>query len=128
MSRGTAAAAPSPASRWAGSRASRSAFNHPELFAYVGGFSASAAEYHDTPFAAALTPGSAGIRLLWFGCGTQEIFKDGGRDNLVDNRKVEAVLRSRGFTVEDVPLPGMHTWKVWHECLNRFAPLLFREP
>jgi enterochelin esterase family protein len=105
-------------------------FNHPDLFAYVGGFSAAAAEYHDTPFAAALTPKSADYRLLWIGCGTQEIYKEGDKeaDNLADNRKVEAMLRSRGFAVEEVPLPGMHTWKVWHECLNRFAPLLFREP
>ncbi len=104
--------------------------NHPDLFAYVGGFSASAAEYHETAFAAALTPKSADYRLLWIGCGTQEIFKEGDKvgDNLVNNRKLEATLRSRGFAVEDVPLPGMHTWKVWHECLNRFAPLLFREP
>jgi len=104
--------------------------NHPDLFAYVGAFSASAAEFHDTPFTAALTPRAADFRLLWFGCGTGEIFKENGKvdDNLVDNRKIEADLRSRGFQVEDVPLPGMHTWKVWHECLNRFAPLLFREP
>jgi len=105
-------------------------FNRPDLFAYVGGFSAAAAEYHETPFAAALTPKSADLRLIWIGCGTQETFKHGDSidDNLVENRKVEAVLRSRGFKVEEVPLPGMHTWKVWHECLNRFAPLLFREP
>jgi enterochelin esterase-like enzyme len=104
--------------------------NHPDLFAYVGGFSASAAEYHETAFAAALTPKSADLRLLWIGCGTQETYRQGDKvgDNLSDNRKLEEVLRSRGFTVEDVPLPGMHTWKVWHECLNRFAPLLFREP
>jgi enterochelin esterase family protein len=104
--------------------------NHPDLFAYIGGFSASASEFHDTAFTAALTPKAAAYRLLWFGCGTGEIFKDGDKvdDNLADNRKVEAALRARGFEVEDVPLPGMHTWKVWHECLNRFAPLLFRGP
>ena len=105
-------------------------FNHPDLFASIGGFSASASEYHDTPFTAALTPKAGDYRLLWIGCGTREIFKEGDKvdDNLVDNRKLEEVLRSRGFKVEDVPLPGMHTWLVWHECLNRFAPLLFREP
>ena len=101
-------------------------FNHPELFAYVGGFSASASDYHETAFAAALTPKAADFRLLWMGCGTREIFQDG--DNLVDNRKLEATFRSRGFSPVDVPLPGMHTWLVWHECLNRFAPLLFRGP
>jgi enterochelin esterase-like enzyme len=105
-------------------------FNNPQLFAYIGGFSASAAEYHDTPFTAALTPKAADLRLIWIGCGTQELFKEGGKvgDNLVNNRKLEATLRSRGFDVEDVPLAGMHTWKVWHECLYRFAPLLFRQP
>lgn len=101
-------------------------FNHPELFASVGGFSASASDYHETAFAAALTPKAADFRLLWMGCGTHEIDPDG--DNLVDNRKLEATFRSRGFAPVDVSLPGMHTWLVWHECLNRFAPLLFREP
>ena len=101
-------------------------FNHPELFASVGGFSASASDYHETAFAAALTPKAADFLLLWMGCGTHEIDPDG--DNLVDNRKLEATFRSRGFAPVDVPLPGMHTWLVWHECLNRFAPLLFREP
>jgi enterochelin esterase family protein len=102
------------------------AFNHPEAFAYIGPFSASAADYHETPFAAALTPRQADFRLLWFGCGIHE--SDGtGDDNLTENRKVEARLRARGFIVEEAPLPGMHTWMVWHECLNRFAPQLFAD-
>lgn len=99
-------------------------FNHPELFAYIGGFSASASDYHETAFAAALTPQAADFRLLWIGCGTNEIDSEG--DNLVDNHKLEKVLAARGFAPVDVPLPGMHTWLVWHACLDRFAPLLFR--
>ncbi len=98
------------------------AFNHPDLFAYVGDFSGSAGNYLESPFAAALTPKAAGFRLLWVGFGTEET------DDVPETAKLEAVLRARGFTVVDERFPGMHTWLVWHECLNRFAPLLFRDP
>ena len=90
---------------------------HPELFAWVGGFS-SALGHKDEERFAGVNGKSARLRLLWIACGTEEHL-------LAPNRKFVAWLETQDVAVTAVETPGMHTWMVWRDDLARFAPLLF---
>ncbi len=92
---------------------------HPELFAWVGGFS-SAVGHNDEQRLAALNGKSANLRLLWIACGTEE-------QQLAPNRKFIAWLKSKDVAVTAIETPGMHTWMVWRDDLVRFAPLIFQQ-
>jgi enterochelin esterase-like enzyme len=91
--------------------------SHPELFAWVGGFS-SAMINHDEERLAMLDGKRANLRLLWIACGTEEQL-------LAPNRKFVAWLKSKDVAVTAVETPGRHTWMVWRDDLARFAPLIF---
>jgi len=70
---------------------------------------------------AALTNAKAkkGLKLFWFATG-----KD---DFLVETtRATVAMLKQHGFDVVYQQTEGAHTWIVWREYLNEFAPQLFR--
>ncbi len=99
--------------------------NHTDDFAWIGAFSAGG--IGATNFAQifpAITPASAakitaGNRLLWISCGTE--------DGLIDpNRKLIAWLKEQGMQPKAVETPGMHVWMVWRDNLAHFAPLLFQ--
>ena len=109
--------------------------NHPEVFGYVGMFSAGItsagadirgknvdAATYDAAFKAAL-PNAATqppVKLLWISCGTE--------DALISvNHGFEAWAKTNikgNVQVRDTP--GMHTWMVWRDDLVAFTPLLFR--
>lgn len=91
--------------------------NHPEQFAWVGGFSA--AVFDLTPEKQLLKAG-ASRRLLWIACGTEE-------ELIGPNRKLVEWLRSKNISVNAVETPGLHTWLVWRDNLIHFVPLLFQE-
>ena len=97
--------------------------NHPELFAYVGGFSAALrpAEFAKTSSNLAAAPQSANrnLRLLWFGCGTDDSLMPNAKafDEFLTTHKVAHTFRQSD---------GAHTWIVWRRYLDEFAPLLFR--
>jgi enterochelin esterase family protein len=60
-----------------------------------------------------------GLKLLWFGTG-----KD---DFLVEtSRATVAMFRKHGFDTVYRETEGAHTWIVWREYLNEFAPQLFQ--
>lgn len=103
-----------------GDQAARIGLAHPELFSSVGCFSG-----NSDVVAAAVTQGKydaakAGLKVLWVGAGTGE------GDDLIQTRAIVASLRSRGFKVVGLEVPGMHVWPVWHRDLVNFVPLLFR--
>jgi enterochelin esterase-like enzyme len=94
--------------------------NHPDTFAWVGGFS-SALDYRQ--FDGLIAPRDSGRRvnltLLWIACGTG--------DDLIDpNRKFIAWLKGKGVETVAVETPGIHNWPVWRDNLVNFASLLFR--
>ncbi len=109
--------------------------NHPEVFGYVGMFSAGittpganirganvdAASY-DAAFRQVLPNAAtqAPVKLLWISCGTE--------DALISvNHGFEAWAKANikgNVQVRDTP--GMHTWMVWRDDLIAFTPLLFR--
>jgi enterochelin esterase-like enzyme len=93
--------------------------DHPELFAWVGTFSAglNAKTMAELP---SVTPQQAKFRLLWMACGVDDGL-------LKANREVIADLKGKGFAITAVETPGHHQWPVWRDNLIHFAPLLFQK-
>jgi enterochelin esterase-like enzyme len=93
--------------------------SHPELFAWVGTFSAglNANSIAQLP---SVTPQQAKFRVLWMACGVDDAL-------LKANREVIANLKSKGFAVTAIETPGHHQWPVWRDNLIHFAPLLFQK-
>lgn len=108
--------------------------NHPEVFGYVGMFSAGITSTmdirgKDVPTATydaafkAMLPNAATqppVKLLWISCGTEDglitvnhAFETWAKANIKGNVQVRDT-------------PGMHTWMVWRDDLIAFSPLLFR--
>ncbi len=109
--------------------------NHPEVFGYVGMFSAGItssgvdirgknveASTYDAAFKAVLPHAAtqAPVKLLWISCGTEDGlitvnhgFENWAKTNIKGNVQVRDT-------------PGMHTWMVWRDDLIAFTPLLFR--
>jgi enterochelin esterase-like enzyme len=93
--------------------------SHPELFAWVGGFS-SAVGHGERGGLASLNGKSASLRLLWIACGTED-------DLITPNRNFIAWLKTKDVPVTAIETPGMHNWMVWRNSLVHFAPLLFQK-
>ena len=94
--------------------------NHPDLFAYVGGFSAGGfhADKFDEAFPG-LDPAKANLKLLWIACGSSDGL-------LKTNTALIAWLKTKDFDVTPIQTPGAHNWIVWRDNLLHFAPLLFQ--
>jgi enterochelin esterase-like enzyme len=96
--------------------------NHPELFSYVGGFSAAItpATFSKDFAAIAADPKAANkeLHLLWLGCGT-----DDGLFTASDS--FSKFLDTAQVKHEFFKIPGAHTWIVWRQFLQEFAPQLF---
>jgi enterochelin esterase-like enzyme len=97
--------------------------NHLELFSHVGGFSAAigAAGNLPTTYASLVANAEASnnkLRLLWFGCGTDDSLFAAAKDfsKFLTDHKVKHTFRET---------LGAHTYMVWRRYLNEVAPLLF---
>ena len=92
---------------------------HPELFAWIGTFSAglNAKALADLPQTNAQ---KANLRLLWMACGVDDAL-------LKPNQAVIAALKAEGLPVTAIETPGHHQWRVWRDNLIHFAPLLFQK-
>lgn len=105
---------------------------HPELFMWIGGFSAAqVGGFTAAPAAADLDAHFRGLadpdtrakrapRLLWLGCGRA--------DSLVlPNIEVfQTWLAARGIAHTWYLTEGGHEWPLWRQYLETFLPLLFR--
>lgn len=92
---------------------------HPDMFAWVGGFSAADHNLDYKTQLATLNPKTADLRLLWIACGTS--------DSLITaNRRFSTWLKAKDMPVTEIETPGLHTWLVWRDNLVHFAPLLFQ--
>ncbi len=93
--------------------------NHPDKFAWVGGFS-SAVKYANFD---GVFPdlGSSRRRpnLLWIACGTED-------ELIAAHRKFVTWLKAKGADPTVIETAGIHNWPVWRDNLIHFAPLLFR--
>ncbi len=96
--------------------------NHPELFSYVGGFSAaiSPATFPRDFASLVADPKTANknLHLLWIGCGTDDgLFgASDGFSKFLDTAQVKHTFYK---------IPGAHTWIVWRQFLQEYAPQLF---
>ena len=94
--------------------------HHPELFAYVGGFSSAVHNLDYEHQLATIDPTITNYKLLWIACGTE--------DGLIEpNRKLRTFLKAKNLPVTDIETPGLHVWLVWRDNLVHFAPLLFQK-
>jgi enterochelin esterase family protein len=60
-----------------------------------------------------------GLKLFWFATGVD--------DGLITTTRATVdMLKKHGFNPVFKETPGAHTWIVWREYLNEFAPLLFQ--
>ncbi len=93
---------------------------HPEVFAWVGGFSSAIHQRKFDEHFPALDAKKANLRLLWVACGTE--------DGLIQpNRDFVAWARAKSLPITPIETPGQHTWLVWRDNLLHFAPLLFKK-
>jgi enterochelin esterase-like enzyme len=91
--------------------------SHPELFDWVGTFSAGA----NANTVSELPPiGAQKPRLLWMACGVDDAL-------LKPNQVIIAALKAKGMPVTAIETPGHHQWPVWRDNLIQFAPLLFQK-
>src|ERR1700691_2418871 len=92
---------------------------HPELFAWIGTFSAglNAKAIADLPQTNAQ---KANLRLLWMACGVDDAL-------IKPNQAVIAALKAEGLPVTAIETPGHHQWPVCRDNLIHFAPLLFQK-
>ena len=100
--------------------------NNPNLFSYVGLFSA-AVGVSDTSKSPIYQNRdqkidnlyASGLKLLWTGIGTEDfLYKH--------NKALRDALDSHGHKYTYVETGGGHVWKNWRIYLSQFAPLLFR--
>jgi enterochelin esterase family protein len=94
--------------------------NHPERFAWVGGFS-SAVFNPQAALAAALRDPKAtdaALRTVWIACGK-------AAQLIASNRALSALLKEKAIRHAFQTTEGSHAWPVWRGYLAEFAPLLF---
>ena len=110
-----------------GGQTLRVAPRNPDLFAYIGvwsaGVSAQATSSFEELNAAFLDhpdKTNRSVKVLWIGVGEKDPLANASSKNLV------AVLNKHGIKNEFHESPGAHTWINWRHYLNDYAPLLFR--
>jgi len=96
--------------------------NHPDRFAWVGGFS-SAVFNPETTLAPAFKDPKAtdsALRVLWIACGKDDRL-------LENNQRLSSLLKDKSIHHDFLTTEGGHSWPVWRRYLAEFAPLLFVE-
>jgi enterochelin esterase-like enzyme len=97
--------------------------NHLDQFSYVGGFSAAItpASFPQTFPGVKADPAAMNrqLHLLWIGCGTDDSL-------FAASTSFSKYLDDAQVKHEFFKIPGAHTWIVWRQFLNEFAPQLFR--
>jgi enterochelin esterase family protein len=60
-----------------------------------------------------------GVKLVWFATGKDDFL-------ITTTRATVDMLKKHNFSVTFNETPGAHTWMVWRQYLNEFAPQLFQ--
>lgn len=105
-----------------GGQAINIGLSHLDLFSAVGAFSAAVPPDFDTRYAKLLNDPkgtNAQLKALWIGCGRQDSI-------FVRSQRFAAILEGRKIVHTFRATEGAHTFTVWRQYLNEFAPLLFR--
>ncbi len=106
--------------------------SHLDKFAYLGVFSSgvfgggprgaapNTAEWEKSRAAQLADPKlKPGLKLFWLATGKDDFL-------LKTSQSTVEMLKKHGFSPNYKETEGAHTWLVWREYLNEFAPLLFR--
>lgn len=100
--------------------------NYPDLFAYVGLFSAavgvsdtSVSPMYQDLDAKIAAQFKKGVKLYWLGCGNVDFLYN-------NNKSFREKLDAKGFPYVYMETDGGHVWKNWRIYLADFAPRLFK--
>lgn len=97
--------------------------NNPDLFSYVGGFSA-AVILLDPDYTKAFPKLDASInnklKLVWIAIGKDDFL-------IESNRKYKSWLESKNIKFSYTETEGVHTYQVWRRYLTTFSQLLFKD-
>jgi enterochelin esterase family protein len=94
--------------------------NHPDQFAWIGGFSSSVPTREAVAKALENADATNGrLKLLWIACGKKDFL-------LERNEQFIALLKEKNLRHEWRLTDGDHSWPVWRVYLADFAPLLFQ--
>jgi len=97
--------------------------SHPELFSWLGGFSAGLGADPEAAFSKLIADPqktNKAYHLIWIGCGKQ--------DRLIEpNNKLTALMKQQGIHHTYHVTEGAHNWNLWRGYLNEFLPLLFKK-
>jgi enterochelin esterase family protein len=96
--------------------------SHPELFAWLGSFSAAVFNPETTlgSTLSGLETSEGRPRLFWIACGTADALLPG-------SQKLSEMLKERNIRHTLYESEGGHAWFVWRRYLAQFLPLLFVE-
>lgn len=94
--------------------------NNPNLFGYVGVFSAGG-QVGDPTFESQLSEiKKDGVKFYWTGAGDSDMARPG-------TVTLEADLKEKGFPTSYKEIPGRHYWFLWRDFLSDYASLLFKK-
>jgi len=94
--------------------------NNPNLFAYIGVFSAGG-QVGDPTFESQLSQiKKDGVKVYWTGAGDIDMAHAG-------TVALEADLKSKNFPTSYKEIPGRHYWFLWRDFLSDYGTLLFRK-
>jgi enterochelin esterase-like enzyme len=93
--------------------------NNPNLFAYIGVFSAGG-QVGDTTFESQLSEiKKDGVKLYWSGAGYIDMARAG-------TVALEGDLKSKDFPTSYKEIPGRHYWFLWRDFLSDFGGQIFK--
>jgi enterochelin esterase family protein len=103
-----------------GGHTQRITLTNPDMFSYIGVFSAGTRSVTDELENQFKVLKSKNPKLYWVGCGVNDPLAYQGSQTLA------ALLKKDGFNYIFRETPGGHTWANWRIFLSEMAPLLFK--
>lgn len=103
-----------------GGHTQRVTLTNPDMFSYIGVFSAGTRSVTDELDNQFKVLKSKNPKLYWVGCGVNDPLAYQGSQTLT------ALLKKDGFNYIFRETPGGHTWANWRIFLSEMAPLLFK--
>jgi enterochelin esterase-like enzyme len=93
--------------------------NNPNLFAYIGVFSAGGRVGDATFESQLLEIKKSGVKLYWTGAGDTDLARTG-------MMALETDLKSKDFPTSYKEIPGRHYWFLWRDFLSDYAGQIFK--
>lgn len=94
--------------------------NNPNLFGYIGVFSAGGQTGNPTFESQLSEIKKDGVKFYWTGAGDTDMARPG-------TVALEADLKEKGFPTSYKEIPGRHYWFLWRDFLSDYASLIFKK-